>query len=86
MILFGRHARTNLDALASALDGDGFRIGLDNFVTEKQQMFLGLQGGLHETAGQQEQAIRTPEHDYYPAFLRRACTSGTPGVDNRGRR
>ena len=45
-ILFGRDARTNLDALTPTLDGDGFRTGLDNFVAEKQQTFLELRGIL----------------------------------------
>ena len=41
-ILFSRDARTNLDALTPALDGDDFRTGLDNFVAEKHQTFLEL--------------------------------------------
>ena len=52
-ILFGRDARTNLDALNPALDGDGFRTGLDNFVAEKHQTFLEL-SRIEEAAGRQE--------------------------------
>ena len=45
-ILFGRDARSNLDALTPTLDGDTFRTGLDNFMAEKQQTFLEVRGIL----------------------------------------
>ena len=80
MILFGRDARTNLDALASALDGDGFRIGLDNFVTEKRQMFLEMQGVFKKRQdNKNRQFVRqnTTIMQHFP---------GERGVDNRGRR
>lgn len=43
-ILFGRDARTNLDAFTPALDGDRFGTGLDNFVAEEYQTCLELRG------------------------------------------
>ena len=46
-ILFGRDARTNLDALTPVLDGHSFFTGLNNFVAEKQQTFREL-GGILE--------------------------------------
>ena len=48
MIKFGRDAGTNLDALTPALDGEGFRTGLDSFVAEKHQTLLELRRILNK--------------------------------------
>ena len=60
-ILFGRDARSNLDALTPALDGKAFRTGLDNFVAENQQSFLELRGILKRR--QEEKNHRRAQHN-----------------------
>ena len=42
--MFGRDARTNLDALTPILDGDSFRTGRHNCVAKRQQTFWELRG------------------------------------------
>lgn len=39
-VLLGRNVKTDFDALLPVLDDDCFRTELDNFVAERQQMFL----------------------------------------------
>ena len=60
-ILFGRDALTNLDAVTPALDGDGFRTGLDNFVAEKHQTFLELRGILKRQEDKNGRRVRTTQ-------------------------
>ena len=57
-ILFGRDARTNLDALTLALDGDNFRTGLDNFVAERHQTFMELRAALKKRQEDKAATIR----------------------------
>ena len=77
-ILFGRDARTNLDARTPVLDGDSFRTGLDNFVAKRQQSFLEVRGIL-ETR-QEEKNRRRTRHN---AAMKRSSSGQETGVGDR---
>lgn len=59
--LLGRDARTNLDALALALDGDAFCTGFDHFVADKQLTFRQV-CGIPKTR-QEEKNRRRSRHN-----------------------
>ena len=77
-ILFGRDARTNLDALTPVLDDDSFRSGLDNFVAERQQTFRELRGILERR--QEEKNRRRARHN---AAIKRGSSGQQTRVGDR---
>ena len=68
----------NLDALTPVLDGDSFRSGLDNFVTERQQTFLELRGILKRR--QEERNRRRVRHN---AAIKRSSSGEQTRVVDR---
>ena len=74
-VLFGPNARSDLDALTPALDGDAFRTGLDTFKAENHQTFFELRNLLKRR--QEEKNHPRARHN---AAIKRKSTGEHVGV------